>query len=116
MSVLEKNQEEKTKSEEVNDKIIQNKIPESAFNLNLEEDKELLEHLILNSIDLVHANHSIVTANQQSATKKLNKTNEIFEFKKNLQVFNFFLLNYYLIFKKFLFFFRKFLLKFQKVY
>ena len=62
----------------------------STFTLNLEdEEKELIEHFLISSIDLIYSNHSILASiTQQTPTsnsKRLSKTNEpkTFQVKKN---------------------------------
>ena len=63
-----------------------NKIGSAAFDLNLEEEQELIEHFLQNSIESIHQNVSSLTTNQQHGGKKLSKISEILDMKKNLQV------------------------------
>jgi hypothetical protein len=61
----------------------------STFTLNLEdEEKELIEHFLISSIDLIYSNHSILASITQqiptSNSRRLSKTNEpkTFQVKK----------------------------------
>ncbi len=83
LNLFEENQKEKLKSQTSDKK--SNKISSSAFTLNLEDEKELIEYFLLNSIELVDNNCSIITTNQLPA-RKLAKVSEMYEMKKSLQV------------------------------
>ena len=60
----------------------------STFTLNLEdEEKDLIEHFLISSIDLIYSNHSILASvTQQTPTsnsRRLSKTNEPKSFQVN---------------------------------
>jgi hypothetical protein len=94
LNLFEKNSEDKIKSSSGRNKA------SSTFTLNLEdEEKELIEHFLICSIDLINSNYSIVTSISQqtptSGNRWLSETNEpkTFEVKKKTKIKNIFLFN-----------------------